>query len=325
MTIELLDRLGKYLISDDPKWMDVKITAERNNAWFTQNFINEALHAIATEYLNAEKLASFSALFKTTDPPKQVGITMAGNIPLVGFHDFLCVLLSGHHQCVKLSSKDEVLMTHLIAKLIEWEPEFANSIRIQNMLKNCDAYFATGSQTSSVYFKQYFGKYPHIIRKNKTSVAILDGNETAEQLDQLAEDMYQYFGLGCRNVTKIYVPKEYDFVSLLNAGSRFDFMKDHNKYRNNYDYNLALYILNNQYYMTNDRLLVVENASLYSPISVLHFEYYDDKSAVLQELQNHSDVQAIVSKDHIPFGYSQKPTINDFADGVNTVEFLNSL
>lgn len=325
MTLELLVRLGKYMMSNDPEWTQAKAQAERQNGWFTSNFINESVEAIASEYLNEEKLMSFSNFFRGTTSPKRVGIIMAGNIPLVGFHDFLCVLISGHHQCVKLSSKDEVLMTHLIAKLVEWQPEIANMVSVQNMLKDCDAYIATGSQTSSIYFKQYFGKYPHIIRKNKTSVAILDESETAGQLDLLAEDIYQFFGLGCRNVTKLYVPHHYDFIPLLAAGQRFDFMKDHNKYRNNYDYNLALYILNNQFYMTNDRVLIVENTSLYSPISVLHYEYYDAKSEVLQSLKSHDDVQAIVSKEYIPFGHSQKPALTDFADGVNTVEFLNSL
>jgi hypothetical protein len=250
---------------------------------------------------------------------------MAGNIPMVGFHDFLCVFLSGHRIHIKLSSKDEVLMKHIIEKMIEWDESLKEVIVISEMLKGCDAYIATGSNNSANYFEYYFAKYPHIIRKNRTSVAILTGKETTEELEALADDVYQYYGLGCRNVTKLYVPMDYDFINLLNAFRKYDHLKDHNKYRNNIDYNLAIYILNNQYYMSNDSLLMVENESIFSPISVLHYEFYEKLETIIESLSHRNDLQAIVGHDFIPFGEAQKPMLTDFADGVNTIEFLNSL
>jgi len=193
------------------------------------------------------------------------------------------------------------------------------------MLKNCDAYIATGSNTSANYFEYYFAKYPNIIRKNRTSVGIITGTETTEELTALADDVYMYCGLGCRNVTKLYVPKGYDFLPMLTAFRKYDHLKDVNKYRNNLDYNLALYMINNQFYMNNDSLLMVENSSIFSPVAVLHYEYYSDLQLALESLPENQSIQAIVGQNYIPFGAAQKPTLSDFADGVNTIEFLNSL
>jgi hypothetical protein len=193
------------------------------------------------------------------------------------------------------------------------------------MIKNCDAYIATGSNNSSRYFEYYFGKYPSIIRKNRTSVAILTGKENKEDLERLADDVYQYFGLGCRNVTKIFIPRNYDFIPLLNAFKKYDYLVDHHKYKNNYDYNLAIQILNKQYYMTNGSILLIENESPLSPISQLHYEYYDDEKEVLQKLKNDPTIQCIVSKDDIDFGGAQCPDICDYADGVDTMAFLKGL
>jgi hypothetical protein len=250
---------------------------------------------------------------------------MAGNIPLVGFHDFFCVFLTGHHAMIKPSSKDEALITHLVNKLIEWNDEVEQFITISGMIKNCDAYIATGSNNSSRYFEYYFGKYPSIIRKNRTSVAILTGYETHEELKKLSDDVYQYFGLGCRNVTKIFVPKNYDFVPLLNAFKKYDHLADHHKYKNNYDYNLAIHILNNKYYMTNDSIILIENGSPFSPISQLHYEYYSNENELREKLKKDQSIQCIVSKKDIGFGEAQCPNVNDYADGIDTMKFLMSL
>ena len=158
---------------------------------------------------------------------------------------FLCVFISGHKQVCKLSSKDEVLLKHLVDKMTEWNPDVAEHVRFESSLKDCDAYIATGSDNSSRYFDFYFGRYPSVIRKNRTSVGILTGNETEEELSLLADDIMLYFGLGCRNITKLYVPQQYDFVPLLNALRKYSWMFDHHKYRNNYDYQLAVYLMNN--------------------------------------------------------------------------------
>jgi hypothetical protein len=250
---------------------------------------------------------------------------MAGNIPLVGFHDFLCVFLSGHIAIIKPSSKDEVLMKHLVKKLAEWDSEISGSIQFGEQLKGCDAYIATGSNNTSRYFEYYFQKYPHIIRKNRTSAAIINGKESKEELEKLAGDVYQYFGLGCRNVTKLYVPVNYDFVLLLQAFSKYNYLIDHNKYKNNYDYNLAILLLNNHYYMTNGSLLLVENESLFSPISQLHYEYYTDEKKIRQKLHDNEALQCLISDETTGFGKAQQPGIYDFADGVDTMTFLRQL
>jgi len=326
--IEILLRLNEYILKNDVTWQSVKEKAERQNAWFTNEFIELAVSSISQYYLEKEALIEFAAGIQSAelkDKKLTVGITMAGNIPLVGFHDFLCVFLSGHKQRIKFSTKDDVLLPHIIQKLYEWVESTQELVVSSEMLKGCDVYIATGSNNSAKYFDYYFQKYPHIIRKNRTSVAILSGNESEKELEHLADDVYQYFGLGCRNVTKLYVPQEYDFVPLLNAFRKYDQLKHHNKFRNNYDYNLALMMLNKQYYMTNESMLLIENPSNFSAIAVLHYEFYTDKNRLLNSLKENTDIQAICGPENIPFGKAQTPALTDFADGVNTIEFLNSL
>jgi hypothetical protein len=218
-----------------------------------------------------------------------------------------------------------VLIKHLTEILQDWEPGINKQVGFSVMLKNCDAYIATGSYNTSRYFEYYFGKYPHIIRRNKTSVAILTGDETTGELEKLADDVYQFFGLGCRNVTKIYVPAGYDFVPLLEAFKKYNVLADHHKYKNNYDYNLAIHILNNKFYMTNGSVLLIEESSLFSPISQLNYEYYTDKKSLLSSLHDNQDLQCIVGQDHIPFGKAQYPGILDYADRADTLAFLNSI
>lgn len=326
--IKTLVKLGEYLEQNVNEWKATVELAERQNAWFTQSFIHSTISQICESYLQENELVAFASFFHNTSQselkPITVGIIMAGNIPLVGFHDLLCVYLSGFKIKIKLSSKDEILMRHVVNKMCEWDHNLKNRVEFSDMLKNCDAYIATGSSQSSSVFKSYFGKYPNIIRSNRTSIAILDGTESENELMLLADDVYLYFGLGCRNVTKLYVPQEYNFEKLLSAFRKYDSLKDHNKYRNNYDYNLALYILNSSFYMSNDSLLLVENNSHFSPIAVLHYSYYQQKPTISSLAQNH-EIQAIIGHDSIPFGNAQRPSLAEFADGVNTVEFLNSL
>jgi hypothetical protein len=191
------------------------------------------------------------------------------------------------------------------------------------MLKGCDGYIATGSDNSARYFEHYFSKYPHIIRKNRTSVAVLDGTESKEELEALADDIQLYFGLGCRNVTQVLVPEEYDFVPLLSALRKYDHYRDHEKYRNNFDYQLTIAIMNNRFYMSNDSIVLLENESPFSPISQLHYQYYSDKSAAIAALDKNK-IQCLVGKDFIPFGDAQKPGLKDFPDGIDTMEFLRN-
>lgn len=332
LRIDLLCRLGDYLLSATPgpdqEWKSVKEKASLQNSWFTLEFINLAVSHIAQCFLqrsSLEKLAQDYQLPSAKPQPKTVGVVMAGNIPLVGFHDFLCVFLSGNKIRIKTSSKDDILIRHLVGKLEEWNPEISQWVFFENLLKGCDAYIATGSNNTSRYFEYYFSKYPHIIRRNRTSVAFLNGEETAEDLSRLADDVFLYFGRGCRNVTKLYVPLDYNFTPLLTAFTKYNYLADHFKYKNNYDYNLALHILNNKFYMTNGAILLLEESSLFSPIAQLHYELIPDPAIHLKNLQSSAELQCIVGNGFVPFGQAQYPGLTDFADGIDTLKFLATL
>ena len=322
--VELLVKLGEYMLSNDEAWQEAKYRASVTNSWFLPEFIDLAAGNIATHFLQRGKLEDWLGKYdipKGDQSSKSVGIVMAGNLPMVGFHDMLCVFVSGHCARIKLSSKDDVLIRHLAGKLVAWETGVSERIRFDTMLKGCDAYIATGSNNTSRYFDYYFAKYPHIIRRNRTSIAILTGREDPGDLEKLAEDVYQFFGLGCRNVTKLMVPEGYDFIPLLDAFSKYHYLADHNKYKNNYDYNLALYIMNKQYYMTNGSILLIESPSLFSPISQLNYEFYNDPGKLPDKMEAES-IQCVVGSNFVPFGQAQVPPLADYADGVDTLNFL---
>ncbi len=325
--LALLEQLKKYITSDDEGWNEVKEIAFNTNAWFIPEFINLSINNIASNYLAKDKLESWVQEYaiQETLQPKKIGIVMAGNIPMVGFHDLLAVFVSGHYSVIKLSSKDNVLIKHLVEKMQEWEPASIKYFEIASTLKGCDAYIATGSNNSSRYFDYYFQKYPHIIRRNRTSVAILTGDETKETLEKLADDVHLYFGLGCRNVTKVYVPENYNFQHLLDALKKYDFFMDHFKYKNNFDYMFSIHLLNQTKYMTNGNVLLVEEPSLFSPISQLNYEYYSDVEDVLKSLTNNEQLQCVVGYGGISFGKAQCPGLSEYADGVDALAFLQSL
>jgi hypothetical protein len=279
--IDLMVSVGEYLVSGDDQWQQALKTSSIENAWFTPEFCIEAINNIVREFLQKEKLAAWCRQYpklNETGDQKNVGLVMAGNIPLVGFHDFLSVFLSGHKQVIKPSSKDQALLPQIARYLYQKDKETANFITFAERLAGCDAYVATGSNNSARYFEYYFEKYPHIIRRNRTSVAVLDGNEDREELEGLSSDISMYFGVGCRNVTKLFVPEQYDFLPLLNALRKFDYFADHRRYKNNYDYQLAILIINSKYYLTNGSIILTENIPFFftyqcSPFSILFTAY----------------------------------------------------
>lgn len=315
------------MLSEDEDWQAAKRKATAQNPWFIPQFIELALTNIVQRLLSPQALQTLIDTYGITEPsqPKKTGIVMAGNLPLVGFHDVLCTFLVGHYAFLKPSSKDEVLISFLIKKAKELHPASQPYFTVSERLKGCDAYIATGSNNSSAYFDYYFAKYPHIIRKNRTSVAVLTGNESDEELEALADDVYLFFGLGCRNVTKLYVPRDYPFERLLNVFKKYDYLADYTKYKNNYDYNLAILLLNHKRYMSNESLLLVEDASPFSPIGQLNYEYYGTPADVYSQLNGRKEIQCVVGKDGLDFGEAQQPGICDYADGVDTVEFLMSV
>ncbi len=308
------------------------IKSKQENGWFTQENIFRSLLAIA-DNLTAEKLQRWTSEY--TIPVKQsknIGLIMAGNIPLVGFHDFLSVLVSGHRAVIKLSSSDRHLLPLLSRWLITFNPALEDKIIFTEKLQNIDAVIATGSNNSARYFEAYFGKYPHIIRKNRNSVAVLSGNETQQQLSDLGDDIFSYFGLGCRNVSKLYVPEGYDFDRFFKAVYQpFKDIIYHNKYANNYDYNKAIHLLDRVPMLENGFVLLKEDVSLHSPVAMLHYEYYTDIAAVNNQLSMISEnIQCIVSnhpevENAIPLGAAQYPELWDYADNVDTLQFLQDL
>jgi hypothetical protein len=331
--INLLLRLGEYISNDHPDWNAARQQAYLNNSWFDEQHIQRACNNIVQGFLQEDKLQNWMngyPFLKNTDDKQMkplIGIVMAGNIPFVGFHDFLCVWLAGFPMKIKLSSKDTVLWRFILAKLQEWAAETSDHVEIAELLKGCDAYIATGSNNSARYFDYYFQKYPHIIRKNRTSAAILDGNETKETLEKLADDIGSFYGLGCRNVTQLFVPENYDFNLLLQVLKGFESYLLHHKYKNNYDYQLALLLLNKQPYLSNDVFLLCEQSQPFAAISMLHYQFYKDKGKQLQTLRSDDRYQCIVGcgPDLIVPGSSQQPELKDYADGIDTMAFLSQL
>ncbi len=326
--VDLLVKLGEYFSGDNEALQYVKEKTNAQNPWFSREFIDLALQNIEQHFLQRHLLEEWIknyGLGKDPSVPKNVGIVMAGNIPLVGFHDFLCVFISGNKAVIKPSSKDEVLIKHVAEKLIEFNKEAEAYIAFAETLKNCDAYIATGSNNSSRYFEYYFSKYPNIIRRNRTSVAILNGDETEEELNLLADDIQLYYGMGCRNVTRLFVPEGYDFIGLLDALRKYNRFSDFHKYKNNYDYQLALLIMNHKYYMTNDSLILTEGDNVFAPVSQVNYSFYNEPKTLAESLQKNTDVQCIVGKGFIPFGKTQSPSLTDYADGIDTMQFLKQL
>ena len=325
--IEILSKLGAYLSGKDSEWAEVKEKAFRENQWFIPAFIDAAINNIATQFLNKDLLASWAQQYQITSQlsnPKSIGIVMAGNIPLVGFHDLLSVFMSGHIAVTKPSSKDEVLIRHIVSKLYEWDVSIQNHISFSERLNNCDGYIATGSNNASRYFEAYFGKYPNIIRKNRTSIAVLDGMETKEQLAHLADDAMLFFGLGCRNVTQLLVPTNYDFIPLLDALKKHEGLMEFHKYKHNFDYHLALLIMGGKYYMNNDSVILTPNISPFSPVSQINYFTYENE-AHLKELLNNESIQCIVGNGYTPFGKAQQPSLTNYADGIDTMSFLTAI
>ncbi|MFN6946054.1 MAG: acyl-CoA reductase [Cytophagaceae bacterium] len=303
--------------------------ASNENRWFTEDNVQQALIAIAG-WLTREEIENWlrNYDFSTIGAPKNVGVILAGNIPLVGFHDIFCVIMSGHSLHLKLSSDDRVLPQKLIQLLQEFNPLLQQKIFIADQLKGMDAIIATGSDNTSRYFEYYFSKVPHIIRKNRTSVGILTGEEEEQDIALLGNDIFQYFGLGCRNVSKLFVPQDYDVTTLFPHWQKFEKVADHNKYFNNYEYNKAIYLVNRDVFLDNGFVMLKEDKSLVSPVSVIFYERYSDMKEIKSFLKESKEkIQAVIGKGEgmIPFGQAQCPSLSDYADGVDTMKFLLKL
>jgi hypothetical protein len=305
--------------------------SQSHNGWFTPEQVYFAVQSWA-KALQEDNLDKWLSSYDLSEvKPKTVGLILAGNIPLVGFHDFLSVLISGHNVLVKTSSNDQHLIQFLSNYLITIEPKLSECIKFTDgKLENFDAVIATGSNNTARYFEYYFKEKPSIIRKNRNSVAVLNGNETVEDLVNLGEDIFRYFGLGCRNVSKLFVPKCYNFDAFFKAIYEYKDVIYYEKYSNNYDYNKAVFLMSNFKLLDNEFLTLKEDSSYSSPISSIFYEYYEDIADLQKRLENESEqIQCIVSNNLIPksisFGTTQQPELWDYADNVDTLTFLSTL
>ncbi len=305
---------------------EIMRTVNRYNNWFTYESVQKSFAGIAS-WLDVATISDWAEQYTFSNEPKQVAIVMAGNLPLVGFHDVFCVLLSGNRAKCKLSSDDRHLLPAIKMILNDIQPLLAERIQIvEGKLGEVDAVIATGSNNSQNYFQQYFSKYPHVFRGNRTSIAVLTGKESNEELHLLGKDIFTYFGLGCRNVTHLMVPKGYDFVPFFEAIYPYGDVINHYKYANNYDYNRAVHLLNLINLLDNNFLLVRESELLHAPLAMVFYHTYENEqeiSAYLEE--NEQNIQVVVGQNYTPFGIAQEPKIGDFADNFDTMKWLQEL
>ena len=303
------------------------IRAKVNNPWFTEENTRRAFRALAY-MLEEEKLTEWTqAQDLEYEPNKLIGIIMAGNIPLVGFHDLLTVLISGNRALVKASSDDNILPLQIVQLLNLLNPEMAGRVQFAGpKMKGFDAVIATGSNNSARYFAQYFGDVPHIIRKNRNSIAVLTGEETEEELRAMGEDVFNYFGLGCRSITKLMLPEGYKIDSVFEALYDHNDVINHHKYANNYDYNKAVWLLNKEDLLDNGFLLMKQDEGICSPTGSLYYEFYSSDEQLNQRIVSASEeIQCVVGRNYIPFGKGQFPELWDYADGVDTLQWLIDL
>lgn len=330
-----LEKWGQHLQQPQPSRQAAMDLTTQHNGWFTAANQEAALQALVENMLEPAALANWVEAYEWPTPHAQLpvlGLVMAGNIPLVGFHDVLCAFGAGYRAQIKLSDKDQYLLPALVAELTELEPRAADYFQFVERLHDYAVVLATGSNNSARYFEHYFGRVPHLIRKNRNGVAVLTGQENLDDFLALGQDVFQYFGLGCRNVAKLYVPIDYDFSPLLEAFEQFKAVVEHPKYKNNFDYNYALYLLNREPFLTNGGIMLREDPGFSSRIGVLHYAYYPDVSSLQQELQVHAEaIQCVVTGlpglvlEHspvLPFGTTQRPGLRDYPDGVDTLAFL---
>ena len=326
-------KLGDFLLNPNDDLKNIIESAKHKNAWFNPEQVLSAIHANG-QMLNENDLLNFSKDISEFNPhPKKVGLILAGNIPMVGFHDILTVLLTGNIALIKLSSQDDLLIPAVLSNLIAIEPNFKNQIQFIERLDNFDAVVATGSNNSSRYFDYYFSKVQNIIRKNRNSVAILTGKETTEELKELGNDIFNYYGLGCRNVSKLFVPKDYIFNHFFESIEEFNPIINHHKYNNNYDYNKSIFLVNKNQHLDNGFLLVAKDERMFSPLAVVYYEEYIFLDQAIEKVNAKAEqIQVVVSTiketilpAKVNFGESQSPKLWDFADGVDTIAFLNSL
>ena len=327
--IKAFAKLGEWMLQLDNETLWRIETVHHQNPWYTKENILKQFQSLGTN-LHEDKLTTWVAPYSPKESNKVVGLVLAGNIPLVGFHDILCTLILGFKAQIKLSSDDANLTSIVLNKLLEIAPDFQSQIQIVDKLANFDLVIATGSNNTARYFEYYFGKKPHIIRKNRNSIAVITGEESTEQLGKLGEDIFDYFGLGCRSVSKIFIPKNYNIATFFQAIEQFSSIKDHYKYNNNYDYNKSIYLVNGDDHFDNGFLLLKKDTNIASPLAVVFYQEFESLTEVENYINSRQEnIQCVTSIAKLniqtplfPLGGSQYPALDDYADGINILQFL---
>ena len=342
--IELGKQLNKIAVTGKPDHLSPAgqalfheiLESQNKNPWFTTGNVKNAIKGLSI-MLEEKKMHEWLKNYPVKDHsnPSKVAVVMAGNLPVVGFHDFMCVLLTGNYFLGKLSGQDKDLPVKIASLLTEIEPGFSSMIEFtEERISGFDAVIATGSSNTSRYFEYYFGKYPHIIRRNRNSIAILDGKETAGELEALSDDIYMFFGMGCRSVSLVFIPHDYDLQFLLKSLSKWEFLKDNHKFYNNYEYQKAIFLVNGTEHYDTGFALIKEDISMASPLAVLHYHKYNSFAEVIDFLKHQKEnIQCVVTRkdlqlngvEKVGFGEAQNPGPADYADGIDTIDFLLKL
>lgn len=327
--IKAFAKLGEWMLQLDQDTLWRIESIHNKNPWYTKDNILKQFQALG-QNLTQERLETWTAPYTVSETKKIVGLVLAGNIPLVGFHDVLSTLILGFTAQIKLSSDDAGLSTIVLNKLLEIEPRFKNQIQIVEKLADFDLVIATGSNNTARYFEYYFGKKPHIIRKNRNSIAVLTGKESKTQLAKLGDDIFDYFGLGCRSVSKIFIPKDYPIATFFESIEHYYPITDHYKYNNNYDYNKSIYLVNRDKHFDNGFLLLKQDENIASPLAVVFYQEYENLSQVEEYIHDRKEsIQCVTSEAPLnvdtplfSLGGSQYPALDDYADGIDTLQFL---
>lgn len=330
--IEAFSALGTLIRSfSEEELASLTRKSSAKNNWFTEENVRFSLESIA-RFLEGDKLKIWLSSYnleQETSYHRKVGLVLAGNTPLAGFHDFLSILIAGHELYAKLSPQDPVLLPFLANELFQIEPEFEHYLHFEERLKNMDAMIINLGDHSPRYYEHYFKKTPHIIRKTRHSCAVLDGTESKKELEKLGEDITLYYGLSSRNVSKLFVPEGYNFTPLFEALTKFEYLRDHHKFVNNYDYNKSIYLINGNPHLDTGFLLFKEDKNLFSPISVVFYEYYSDQDALQQSLKEKENlIDSIVGHQplgEVSFGEAHKPEVWEYARKEDALKFLQNL
>ncbi len=328
--IDCLHGAGESLLIDSDRRKKIIDKTEITNPWFTEANILKSIKSIVDNYLNKETLTNWISKYQITkDSKNNVALVLAGNIPMVGIHDIISVFISGHKSIIKLSEKDNLLIPFFIELMTEYDQDALEYFEIVERLKDYDGVIATGSNNSARYFHRYFKDVASIIRMNRNGIAIVSNKVSNEDLKLLADDVFSYFGLGCRNVSKLYLEAGFEMHRLFESFRKYDDLIHHNKYKNNFDYNNALYLLNSEEYYTNNIIILKPDTNIASRIASVHYEFYNDRSELENELLNKKEmIQCVVSDEKLDgietvcFGNAQNPLISQYADGVDTLDFL---